>query len=194
MRTRRLLTMNADKTTHQGRQAWLNIAVGLAVILVVGYFFLQPNAETPVRGNVQMLAEKLPLAAHQYRLPLDSENGTSATKTEKPIDWIDLVIKPLLVEVGGVVFISLPAMSIVSKVFLWRSRRLRWLPYLHKMCLWRKMATCVVQRTSKASRFLRRVYKTAIKLYKKRSRLCIASEYTNLIGNGNSTEASEGST
>jgi hypothetical protein len=188
--------MNADKTAHQGRQAWLNIKVGLAMILLIGLFFLMPNAEQTVRENATMQAEKLLSAdsAQQNLLLFVSESGMSVTMTEKSIDWIDLVIKPLLVEIGGVVLcqvIGLPVMSIVSKV-LWRSRRLHWLPYLRKMHLWSKMASRVAKRTSKASRILRRVQKAATRLYKKRSRLCIASEYTNLIGNGSSMEAGEG--
>ena len=185
----------------------MNIKVGLAVILAAGFFFWQPNAKTPVRENVLLLAEKLPFAGPAHQNP---ESETSVTVAKKSIKWIDLGFEPLLVEVGGIVFcqvIGLPAMRIVSKV-LWRSRRLRWLPHLHKMRLWSematrvvqrtsrassKMATLVVQRTSKASRFLRRVQKTATRLYKKRSRLCIASEYTNLIGNDSSTETDEGS-
>ena len=194
-RPRKLLTMNADTTAHKGRQSWLNIQVlGLAMILAVGFFSLQQNAQRPVRENV---------------LPFVSENGANVTMTEKAINWIDLGFKPLIFEVGGVVLcqvIGLPVIRIVSKV-LWRSRRLRWLPHLRKLRLWNemttrvvqltskassKMATRIVQRTSKISRFLRRMQKTAIRLYKKRSRLSIASEYTNFIGN-DSSEKVEGS-
>lgn len=116
----------------------------------------------------------------------------------EPKGWVDLVIKPLIAEVGGLMLFEAIGMPIVSEL-LWIFRRLRWMPFIHgvRRLRWlhigqriHPLTRFVVRTSSKTSRFVSALPKTvrnlprsAQKLYKRRSRLAIASEYTNFIGN-----------
>lgn len=114
------------------------------------------------------------------------ESGLSISL--KRSDLIALVVKPLVVQVGGVILFQVIGQVPFVSQLLWFARRSR---KFHGGLLLVRNLIRRIPCTSGARRFFRRtlprafrnVPRKVVKLYKRRSRLSIASEYTNFIGN-----------
>ena len=200
---RRLPAMPASSKSgneNERRCSKLNVIVA-AIMVAVGAIFLL-SVHMDLNNRPELIAatpnQKNPIVvetAPTLNTPTIVE--TEVTVLSKPNDWVDLVLKPLIAEVGGLMLFQAIGMPILSD-FLWvarrlqwtslirGARRLQWLPFAKKIRLW----TPVVMRTSKPSRFVRAIPKairnlpkSALKLYRRRSRWAVASEYTNFIGN-----------
>lgn len=133
--------------------------------------------------------------AIQPKVPAISTQN-DLTISMEPKDWVNLVVKPLVAEVGGLVVFQAIGMPIISEMF-WLARRLRWMWITHGAQRLRWLA--FLQRTrpswtrlavrSRAQlihslpKTIRTLPRSLVKLYKRRARLAIASEYTNFIGN-----------
>lgn len=159
--------------------------------VIVAFFMVAIGAVFLFSGEFENTAPQVidPMALENAPIIVD----TDVKVLSEPKDWIELVVKPLIVEVGGLMLFQTIGMPIVSEV-LWIARRMRWTPLIHGARRLRMLPFArklhVVMRTSKSSRFVRALPETVrniprsvLKLYRRRSRWSIVSEYTNFIGN-----------
>jgi hypothetical protein len=132
--------------------------------------------------------------AIQTNVPaISTQNGL--TISMEPKDWVKLVVKPLVAEVGGLVVFQAIGMPMISEMFWlarrlrWMrmvrgTRRLRWLPFLQKTRpSWARALATRSPLIRALPKRIRTLPRSIVKLYKRRARLAIASEYTNFIGN-----------
>lgn len=106
-----------------------------------------------------------------------TENSVVLWKDAK--DWVRLIALPLVVQVGSLVLVQGIAIPLVAQPLLQAGRimRIQQHPWVQVVA---RQASTFVHMVPKA---MRNVPRVVAKLFKKRSRLSVASEFTNFVGN-----------
>jgi len=130
------------------------------------------------------------------------QNSFPVTTKSTPfgdLDWKNLVTKPLVYEIGGIVlfhFLGVPFVTHISRLLQFASKihslgaksNMLWRGAVKTKIAWRATQKISSKSTGASSSaqttasLLKQVKKSATKLFKKRSRLSVASEFGNFVG------------
>lgn len=174
-----IIAAKLDSKDVRARHRWERV-VFVAALFVAGVAFLRLACYPLSFANKSDGV----IAAPIHRVPPTiSATGESVVLLNYADDLVRLVVRPLVIQVGGLMLFQAIGMPLAHQLLpiLQTGKRL-----LLKQQIW----TRLVLVSSQASRFARVLPKTlqnvprfVAKLFRKRSRLSVASEFTNFIGN-----------
>jgi len=124
---------------------------------------------------------------------------TKESTTVGDLDWKNLVTKPLVYEIGGIVlfhFLGVPFVTHISRFLQYASKvhnlgaksNMLWRGAVKTKIVWRATQKISSKSTGASSSaqtttsLLKQLQKSVTKLFKKRSRLSVASEFGNFVG------------
>lgn len=147
------------------------IVVPAVTLFVVGATFLFASQSHFIPDSTDGVSfEEFPMVSTKL-----STTESTTIQWKGPKDWVRLVVLPLVAEVGGFILFQAIGMPLFNPL-LQAGRRL--------LCIQQPLTRVVASTFARTMpRSMRSVPRFVANLFKKRSRLSVASEFTNFVGN-----------